>query len=273
MSGAGYGSQGASPYGGRGGGYGTHTPSHLESTMSSASMISEDSHGYGRRGPQEAPVSENYESGYGGTPTHLQHNPMSGALPTTSKLLNEYPGRDRPGAVFASDANSGGYPAYPSLYDHADIDKLMDEYAGRTRPGPTPAYPQRYIESVEAALRVDAGGLGGPFPYQAEPQMLRDRPAMSRGCRHGESGRRQVSRLPSHAGSNERSDGNIQRQRSVAQGNSFARTRSRPSDMHPHSPRFEQQRRSQPRESIEDIMERFDLGSGRGSRRDSRSRH
>lgn len=206
MSGASHGSQGASAYGGRGGGYGEQTPSHFASTISSASMM--------------------------------------------------------------SDANSGGYPAYPSLYDHADIDKLMDDYAGRTRPGPSPAYPQRYIESVEAALRVDAGVLGGPFPYQAEPQMLMDGPAMSRGGRHGGSGRRLLSRLPSHAGNYERFDGNIQGQRSVPQGNSFVKTRSRPSDMHSHS-----QRRSQPSESIEDIMERFDLGDGRGSRYDSHSRH
>ena len=222
-----------------GGGLSISSPRQEEPAMSVA--------GYGRQGAYA----------YGGSPPHLEQNQMSGALSTTSELLHEYSGRERQGAIFTIGRNSGEYPAYPPLYNRVDMDKLMDEYAGRTHRWPSPAYPQRYMESVQAAF----------------PHMFSGDPAMSRGGRHGGSGRRLLSRLPSHAGSNERFDGNIQGQRSVPQGKSFARTRSRPSDMHPHSPRLEQQRRTQPRESLEDIMERFDLSGGRGSKHDSRSSH
>ena len=71
----------------------------------------------------------------------------------------------------------------------------MDEYAGRSHRWLSPAYPQRYKESVQAALRVPASGFGGPLPYQAEQQILRGGPAMSRGGRHGGSGDRPLSRL------------------------------------------------------------------------------
>ena len=81
--------------------------------------------------------------------------------------------------------------------------------------------------------------------------------------------------FPSYARINERFDGDIRGQRSVPQDTSFVTTRSRASDMHPqphpHPPRLGQQRHSQPKESLEDIMEAIDLGDGRRSRYDSRS--
>ena len=180
MSSAGYGRRGAFAYGTRGGGNGIHPPSHLESTMSSASMMLEDIDGHGRRVPQEAAILfESYGGKYSRISHHLEQNHMSRALSTTSKLPYEYARRDRRGAVFAIGGNNGEYPAYPSLYDRADIEKLMDEYPGRTHRRPSPSYSQRYIDSVQAALRLHAGGLGDPLLHQPVPQTLRGGPAMS----------------------------------------------------------------------------------------------
>lgn len=291
MSSAGYGRQGASAYGGRSGGYGKNTPSHLDSTMSSASMMSEDSHGYAGRAPQGTANPESYGGGYGGIPPHLEQSQMSGAPSTTSNIVYE----DPRWAAFERNAMYGYYPAPPRLYDPVETDKLMDERAGRTRPGPYPGYPQRYVESVEAAMR----DLAINSPYQAESQILRGGASMTSGIKHGGPGGQPLPRLPNYARSNERFDGDIQGQQSVPQGTSFARTRSRAPDMHPHpqrsvpqgtsvvktrtrapdmhphphSPRLERQRRSEPRETVDDIMERFDLGDRRRSRHDSRSRH
>ena len=196
MSSAGYGRQVASAYGGRGGGHGENSSSHLGSTMLSASLL-EDNGGYGGRMPQDtADLFESYGGGYDGSPPHLKQNQMSGALSTTSKLPYEYAGYDSQGAVFAVGANDGEYSAYPSLYNPADTDKLMDERAGRSRPGPYPGYPQRYIESVEAAMRDCARKFGWPLKYQVDPEVLRGGSAMSSGGRHGGSGGQLLPRPP-----------------------------------------------------------------------------
>ena len=140
----------------------------------------EDIHGHGGRVPKEAAILfESYGGRYSRSPPHLEQNKISRALSTTSKLPYEYAGHDRRGSVFAIGGNNGEYPAYPSLYDRADIEKLMDEYAGRTHRRPSPSYLQCYIDSVQAALRIHAGGLGDPLPHQPVPQMLRGGPAMS----------------------------------------------------------------------------------------------
>lgn len=226
MSSAGYGRQGASAYDCRGGGHGEHSPPNLDSTMS----LLEDNGGYSGRMPRDtADLFESYGGGYGGSPPHLKQNQMSGALSTTSKLPYEYAGYDSQGAVFAVGANYGEHSALPSLYNPAYTDKLMDERAGRTRPGPYPGYPQRYIESVEAAMRDCARKFGWPLTYQVDLEVLRGGPAMSSGHRHGGSGGQLLPRFPSYARSNERFDGDIWGQRSVPQGTSFVTIRSRAS--------------------------------------------
>ena len=157
----------------------------------------EDNGGYVGRMPQgTADLFESYGGGYGWSPPHLKQNQMSGALSTTLKLPYEYAGYDSQGAVFAVGANYGKYSAYPSLYNPAGTDKLMDEHAGRTRPRPYPRYPQRYIESVEAAMRYSAREFGWPLTYQVDPEVLSGGPAMSSGGRHGGSGGQLLPRLP-----------------------------------------------------------------------------
>ena len=167
--------------------------------------------------PQDtADLFESYGDGYGGSPPHLKQNQMSGALSTTSKIPYEDAGYDPQGAAFAVGANYSECCAYPSLCNPADIDKLMDERAGRTRPGPYPGYPQRYIESLEAAMRDRARKIGWPLEYQVDPEVLGGGSAMSSGGRHGGSGEQLLPRPPSYARSNERFDGDIWGQRSVS---------------------------------------------------------
>ena len=79
----------------------------------------EDIYGHGGRAPQEAAVLfRSYGSGYDGSLPHMEHNQMSGARLTTSKLPYEYAGRDHRGSVLAIGGNSGEYPEYRSPYDH-----------------------------------------------------------------------------------------------------------------------------------------------------------